>query len=192
MCRTAGSLVVRILAVAVFWACLSAGQIVQAGTMYSITITATPPPDDVNKDYDGNWVFSVGLNDAKTMIEFTVISGNTGGNTKTFKGDTYSYAVTNKDGVYSFSGSSLGSLPISKDYDLGMAGSYTLASGALTITNPVTSKAADKTGETYNFKWTNIKTVPEPSSLVLGLVALGLVGTGLAAKHQSKSGTGKV
>ena len=186
MCGSARVWTVRFLAIAVCWVYLSSEQHVRAGSVYKITITGGPPPANASLAYNGEWKFNVTLSADKSMIMFTVISGNTADNTTDFKTDTYTYPVTNSSGVYSFSGSSVGSLPDSKLYDLGMTGSFTPASGTLTITNPVTSKLAAGGGDTYNFKWTNIAMVPEPSSLVLGVIALGILGGGLAFKRRSK------
>ncbi len=188
MCGTARFSIDRILAVAVFCEFLSAGQYVRADItldldpQYAITITGGPPPANASLAYNGQWVFNVSLNADKSKISFTVNSGNTADNTTDFKTDTYTYAVTNTNGVYSFSGKSVGTLPESMLYDLGMTGSYTPATGVLSITNPLTSMLAAGGGDTYNFKWTNITLVPEPSTSVLVLIALGTLGTGLTLK----------
>lgn len=184
MCGAARHWVVRIPAIVLCCLFLGSGQHVQAGSMYKITITGGPPPDDASTAYNGDWVFNVDLSPDKKKIIFTVVSGNTKDNTEEFKTDTYKYDVTVKGGVYSFDGRSVGTLPDSKLYDLGMKGTYTPGTGNLTIDNPVTSKKADGSGDTYNFKWTNIKMIPEPSSLVLGLIAAGVLGGGLAWRRR--------
>jgi hypothetical protein len=189
---TARPWISRILAAALFSVFLSAGQYARAD-LYAVTITATPPPDDVSTAYNGQWVFDVRLNDAKDMVLLTVVSGNNAAKTATYKGVTYSFGAAIESGTdYAFSGTSL-SNPARGRYNLGLAGFFDPVRHTLTITNPVTSQyvRANGTlqGPVYNFEFSNLTPVPEPSTSVMALIALGIVGTGLTLKRRSTPGT---
>ncbi len=187
MCTTARPCIVRILAVAVFGVIVSAGQSARAD-LYAVTITATPPPDDVSKAYNGQWVFDVSLNAAKDMVLLKVVSGNNASKTATYKGVTYSFPASIAEGTdYIFSGTSL-SNPARGRYNLGASGFFDPVAHTFSLNNPITSQLtkADGTpiGPVYNFNFTNIRPVPEPSSAVIALVALGILGTGATLRRQ--------
>jgi hypothetical protein len=190
MRTTARTSIIRILAVAVFWVFLSAGQYACAD-LYSLTITATPPPDDVSTGYNGRWVFDVSLNSTMDRVVLRVVSGNNASNTATYRGVYYSYNAAIESGTdYAFGGTSL-STPARGRYNLGVFGFFDPVNHTLSFTNPVTSQyvKADGTlqGEVYNFTFSDIRRLPEPSSSVIALVSLGIVGTGLTLKRRLKT-----
>lgn len=204
MCGTARFWIDRILAIAVFCVLLSAGQYVQAGQMFAVTITAAPTmanggpnPNNVSSGYNGQWVFDVNVNPSTNppTVSFTVVSANNNINRK-YVGVTYTFNATvsmNDADTYDFSGTSLGTRmprpPPSSDFNLGITGSYNPLFGTLSIPNAVTSQmdvAGVLSGPVYYFNFTNITAVPEPSSSVLGLIALGIVGTGFTVKRRFK------
>jgi hypothetical protein len=190
MCATARLWIVRILGVAVFWVSLSAGQFARAD-LYAVTITATPPPDDVSTAYNGQWVFDVSLNAARDMVLLRVVTGNNASKTATYAGVTYSFPASIAEGTdYIFSGTSL-SNPARGHYNLGASGFYDPVAHTLSLNNPITSQLTKSDGTTtgpiYNFTWSNITPVPEPSTSVIALVCLGIVGTGLTLKRRIQS-----
>jgi hypothetical protein len=204
MCELARFWIVRVFAVAVFCVYLSAGQFVQAGQMFAVTITASPSmakggpnPNDVSAVYNGQWVFDVSADTTSNpaTVSLTVVSANNDINKK-YVGVTYTFNATmSKDDAdaYNFSGTSLGTRapkpPPGSDFNLGIAGTYNALSESLTIPKAVTSQRDVKgvlSGPVYYFNFANIKAVPEPSSSVLGLIALAIVGPVLTSKRQRK------
>jgi hypothetical protein len=178
-----------VLAVAVFWVFLSAGQYARA-EVYAVTITATPPPDDVSSAYNGQWVFDVSLNAAKDMLLLRVVSGNNAAKTATYKDVTYSFPASVAEGTdYIFSGTSL-SNPARGHYNLGASGFFDPVAHTFSLNNPITSQLVKAdgtlTGPVYNFNFSNIRPVPEPSSLVTALIALGIFGAGVTLKRRLK------
>ncbi|ODU00589.1 MAG: hypothetical protein ABS79_03075 [Planctomycetes bacterium SCN 63-9] len=187
MYTTAGAKFGRILAIALAVICVyfSSGQCVRAGSVYSLKITGMPPAGDA---YDGEWKFEVDLSADMKTVTLKVVSGNTQDMTDEWKGVTYSFPVTkSEDGAYTFSGTSLGSRtppPPDSDFNLGVSGIFTPGKNTLKIDNPVTSQMKDGTGPIYKFNFTDIKGVPEPSSLVLSLMAFGILGAGYARRNR--------
>jgi len=192
MCGTTRFSIDRILAVAVFCVFLSAGQYVRADVpldldpQYTLIITANTAksPSDISTAYNGRWVFDVSLSADMKTVMFKVVSGPNASKTGIYKDVVYSFPVTGSaGGTYSFSGTSLGT-PKKSSFNLGMAGSFNPTSALLTITgNEITSQIQRANGTLVGgIYYFNVKLVPEPSTSVLVLIALGTLGTGLTLK----------
>jgi hypothetical protein len=208
--------IVRTVAIAVCWVLLSEAQHVQAGSVIALTLKAAPTienggpnPNGTSTDYDGTWMFNVSTND--NMITFKIVGANNEDNTKEYSGDTYTYKATVKDGVYTFSGTAPGTKPPASLYNLGMAGTYdsnkntlslTLAPGSYPIdkfplpkdvTGTLTSQLIkNPNGEpAVEYYVIKIASVPEPSSAVLGLIALVTLAAASTLNRLSKSMKGK-
>ena len=132
-------------------------------------------PGFPNSSYNGNWMFDVMLDTNTNKIKFTVTGSNSPSGDD-FNGYMYMYSVTESNGKYSFNGSDPG-VP-SSSFPLKMKGMYTPGTNTLMIDNPIMSGS-------INFEVSNIKPVPEPTT-IFSLLTLGSLGTASTLKRKLK------